>query len=627
MRLLPALWFVIFLLGIFTFWPSFVVAQNNQTISLQPKQPQQNKQDSREKLALNYYRNKQYQNAAELYSQLYAESPVQHYYTYLINSLLALKEYKRAEKIIKKQIKVYPKRSRYVVDQAYVLKLMGNEKKADKLLSGLIKDLPNNRAMAIQLSQALQSKGFNDQALATLQKAKVMPGNEYSYALEMANVYQLNSEYDKMFDAYLDYLNQKPAEMQRIRNRMQSFLRHDIDNNLTLILKKKLFERAQENPDNRAYAEMLLWYSLQTKNFSMAFRQARAIDKRFGDHVENMLEVAEISMANRDFETAAKSYGYVKDKKESTPFYLESYTGYFTALLKAAEENAETDIETYLELEKIGKEALTENGLNNQTIEIARDLAQIIAFKLGKHEEAISLLERALEITQLHPKEKAELKLVLADILLFEGEEWDASLFYSQIESDMKHEPIGHEAKFRNAKLLYYMGEFVWAQTKLDILRSATSKLIANDAMELSIFIKDILEEDTLGLTLRSFGKADLLIYQSQNDSALRQLNRIEQQSLGPNGLQYVYYKKANLLTGMQQFQQADSLFNRLSSHFPESIKADNALFKQAEIQRLYLDDELKAMDLYMEIMRDYPESIYAGQARIKYRKLRKEEE
>jgi tetratricopeptide (TPR) repeat protein len=627
MRNLPASYFLFLLLTMLVSWPQAAFPQNNQAIILKPNQPQATNKSSKEKLALAYYRNKQYQKAAELYGQLYAERPGQHYYTYLLNSLLVLKEYKRAEKITKKQTKLSPKSTRYVVDYAYVLKLMGNNKKSDRIISGLIDEMPNNRSLAIHLSHALQSKGFNDQALATLQKAKEMPGNEYSYGLEMANIYQYSGEYDKMFDAYLDYLEQNPQELQRIRNRLQSYLRHDVDNNMAYMLKKKLFERAQGNPDNLTYTEMLLWYSLQTKNFRMAFRQARAIDKRFGDHSEDMLEVAEISMANRDFEVAADAYKYVKDKKEDTPFYHESYSGYFTALVKAAEENAETDPETYSKLDKIGRDALDEIGLNRRSVEIVRDLAHISAFRLGNYAEAVVLLEQALAINQLHPKEKAGLKLELADILLFEGEVWDASLYYSQIEKDMKNEPIGHEAKFRNAKLFYFMGEYRWAETRLDILRSATSKLIANDAMELSIFISDVLEEDTLGLTLRSFGKADLMIYQEQNDSALHLMNHIEKQGIGPNAYLYLLYKKAKLLMNMQQFQAADSLYNQLATNFPKSIKADNAIYEQAEIQRLYLNDELKAMDLYMKLMRDYPESIYAGQARIKYRKLREEED
>ncbi len=604
--------------------PAF--SQNNQLINLKPK-PQQKQKSSKEKLAMSYYRNKEYQKAAELFEQLYDKSPSQFYYTYLFNSLLALKEYKHAEKVVKKQIKTATNKTRYIIDHAYVLKLTGNERKAKRIISDLIDQLPNNRNRVIQLANALQSKGFYQEALQVFQKAKTMPGNQYPYALEMANVYQYSGDYDKMFDAYLDYLGENPHELQRIRNRLQSLLRHDVDDNLTLILKKKLFEKAQKYPQNPVYAEMLLWYSIQTKNFLMAFRQARAIDKRFGGYEDSMLEVAEIAMANRDFEIAARAYGYVKDKKNNTPYYFESYTGYFNALVRAAEENAEADRETYLELEKTGRGALAEIGLNRQSTGIARNLAHVMAFKLDNDREAVQLLEQALQISQVRPAEKAALKLELANILLLENKVWDASLYYSQIEADLKNEPIGHEAKFMNAKLFYFMGEFQWAQTKLDILRSATSKLIANDAMELSIFIGDIQEEDTLGLSLRSFGKADLLIYQNKNDSALIQLNRMEKQGLGTNGYQYLLYKKANLLVKMQRFPEADSIYKQLAGSFPESIKADNAVFKRAEIYRLYLDDKLKAMDLYMKLMRDYPESIYAGQARINYRKLREGEE
>ncbi|MCF6172051.1 MAG: tetratricopeptide repeat protein [Bacteroidales bacterium] len=626
MQRLRTFGFFFLLLAATSIWPASAFSQNNQMIRLQPKQPPQNKQSSKEKLALSYYRSKEYRKAAELFGQLYAENPRQYYYTFLFNSLLALKEYKSAEKVVRKQIKSSPGSTRYLIDHAYVLKLTGNKKKSDKILADLIKQVPDNRALVIQLANAMQSKGFSEEALIVLQKARETPGMEYAYALEMANLYQYNGDYDKMFDAYLDYLDKSPQEMQRVRNRLQSLMRHDVDDNLSFILKKKLFERAQQNPDKIVYSKMLLWYSLQTKNFRMAFRQARAIDKRFGDHVEDMLEVAEIAMANHDFEIATEAYGYIKDKKDNTPFYHESYSGYFIAMVNAAAENVKTDDETYRELEKTGRNALAEIGLNRQTVEIASHLAHLTAFKMGNYDQAIGLLEQALEITQLLPQEKAGLKLELADILLFKGQEWDASLYYSQIEADMKNETVGHEAKFRNARLFYFMGEFQWAQTKLDILRSATSKLIANDAMELSVFIKDILEEDTLGLTVRSFGKADLLVYQEQNDSAFGQLNKIEKQGLGPNGFQYLLYKKANLLVKMQRFLQADSIYNRLVTSYPESIKADNAVYRQAEIQRLYLHDELKAMDLYMQLMRDYPESIYASQARIQYRKLREVE-
>jgi tetratricopeptide (TPR) repeat protein len=251
-------------------------------------------------------------------------------------------------------------------------------------------------------------------------------------------------------------------------------------------------------------------------------------------------------------------------------------------------------------------------------------MAHLIAFRLNDYEMAIFYLERALEVGNLDKNEMAGLKLELADILLFKNKVWDATLLYSQVESDFKNEPTGHEAKYRNARLFYYVGEYDWAQANLDILKSATSKLIANDAMELSLFIKDVYDEDTLGFTLRRFGTADLMVYQGKYDSALLWLQKIERDAPGVNTYQHLVYKKARMMETGRNYRQADSLYSYLVRNFPDSFKTDNALFRRAEIQRLYLDNPEMAQEFYLELMRDYPDSIYAGEARKIYRSIRK---
>ena len=295
------------------------------------------------------------------------------------------------------------------------------------------------------------------------------------------------------------------------------------------------------------------------------------------------------------------------------------------SIVKEAEENQETSVKQYKSIEKTGIKALEELGLNTETIKIAGYLAHIKAFKLEKYDESITLLEQAIETPSISPVSKSWLKLELADILLYKNKVWDATLLYSQIEADMKNEPIGHEAKFRNAQLYYFIGEYTWAKTKLDILKSATSKLIANDALELSLFIKNMLEEDTLGFTLGLFSKSDLYAYQGNYDSAYIWLTKIENKSTGLYSYEYMIYKKAGLMEDIRNYSKADSLYNYLAKYYPESIKADNAIYKRAELNRLHLQNPNIALELYMTLMKDYPESIYAGESRKKYRELRKD--
>ena len=576
---------------------------------------------AKEQLAREYYKNKNYEKAAELFGQLYEDSPSSQYYIYYFNCLLYLKDYKTAEKLVKKQRK-QSSGVRYDIDLAYVNDLQGESRKAQNIIYNLIEEVPDDPNQIRQLAIQLQAKGYYNQALQVYTKAQ-KAGNSYNYFLEMANVYQYSGEYEKMFDAYLMHLNYHPAEMQTVKNRLQNLTRIDVDDNMSKILKTKLLERAQADPDNLVFAEMLMWYSLQIKDFDMAFRQARAMDMRFGDLDEELLSLAEIALSNKEYDIAEKSYNYVKEKKFDTPYYFDSYNGYYNTLVLKAEGNPQTDIKVYKDLKKTGLKAIEELGLNSLTIQIAENLGRVMAYHLGDYVEAIELLEMAAAIEPMKPDDKANIKLLYADVLMIQNKVWDASLLYSQIESEMKHEPIGHEAKLRNAQLFYYKGEYVWAQTRLDVLKSATSKLIANDAMELSLFIGNIYEEDTMGFTLRMFGTSDLLFSQMQYDSALVWLNKIEEFPSGPNSAEYVMYKKAKIYKAKNVYTLADSLYTQLYTSYPESIKADNAIFQSAELNRLFLNNADKAMELYLLLMTEHPDSMYSGESRVKYRALR----
>ena len=614
---------LVFLLLVFSCTSLIINAQDQINIKPQQRKTKQNKKSSTTQLAISYYRTDQFDKAAELFSQLYEEKPSHYLYTYYFNSLIKLKEYKKAEKLIKQQIKKF-RNYRYKIDQAYVYELMDSKKKSTRILDKLTDNIPENKSQVVQLASALQSRGYYDKALKVYKKANI--NHKFSYELEMANAYQLTGNFDMMFESYLRHLQINPEDKQMIKNRLQSLLRFDVNKNLSLTLKQKLLLKTREFPENGVYSELLLWLSMQSKDFEMAFLQASALDRRFGNAEGILLEVAEISLANKNYDVAAKAYKFMMDNHKNGIFFNESYSGYYNALVSKELNNNNSKQKVWNNLRKTGEKALDEIGINSESANISRLLGYIVAFRLFEYDDAKEILETALNVQNIDIEEKSLIKLELADILVLQNYIWDASLLYSQVESDMKHEVIGHEAKFRNAKLFYYEGEFQWSLTRLDILKSATSKLIANDAMELSMFINIMLEEDTLGYTLRKFAAADLYTYRQQYDSAIIFLDRIISHSTGEIGLEYAIYEKAGVFKEINNYVIADSLYQEMWNNYPESVKADNAIFKQAEINRVNLNKEEKAMELYLKLMKEHPDSVYTGEARIRYRELRGEE-
>ena len=63
--------------------------------------------------------------------------------------------------------------------------------------------------------------------------------------------------------------------------------------------------------------------------------------------------------------------------------------------------------------------------------------------------------------------------------------------------------------------------------------RKRTSELISNDAIDLSVFILDNLNTDSIDFPMLKFAKADLLRYQNKLDEAEDTLNEIAKNYVG----------------------------------------------------------------------------------------------
>ena len=130
-------------------------------------------------------------------------------------------------------------------------------------------------------------------------------------------------------------------------------------------------------------------------------------------------------------------------------------------------------------------------GRSSYTLPLIRGLANLNAYYIDSVDKAIDILQQAILIGNIPKQTRAEIKIDLADLMLFKDEVWEASLLYSQVEKEFKYDQIGEKAKYKNAKIAFYTGDFFWSQAQLDVLKGSTSKLIANDALQLSLLITD----------------------------------------------------------------------------------------------------------------------------------------
>ena len=351
--------------------------------------------------------------------------------------------------------------------------------------------------------------------------------------------------------------------------------------------------------------------------------QAKSIDRRLGEEGDRIFELAGLSLSNQNYNVAIEAYNYILKKGKNNHLYIESKIGLLTArYLKITDSYnfTQTDL---VDLENDYISTLLEYGENASTIGVMKYLAHLQAFYLDKTEDAILLLNKTIIIPNANPSAIAECKIELADIMLFTNEVWEAKLLYAQVEKAFKNDPVGHLAKFKNAKLSFYIGEFQWAKAQLDVLKAATSKLIANDALQLSVLISDNIDMDSSTLALALYSRADLLLYRNKDEQALLVLDSIFELADWHPIFDEVWYKKAEIKIKQKDFEKASEYLTKIIDDYPYDITADNALFLLADLNENQFYNKEKALQLYERLLEDYPASVFTVEARKRFRTLR----
>ncbi len=575
-----------------------------------------------EQLALQFFQNKEYDKALDYYEKLYNKKSSQQFYTPYLNCLIQLKDFKKAEKLVKKQIKQNPENPEIIVDLGVVYTHAEEPGKAKNAMELAIKSIKEDEQV-FTVAKAFTTIQQYDYAIETYLKGRKISQNEYPYSFELADTYAAKGDKLAMIHEYLDVLEMEDSYIQSVQNSLQTSFGSEADTKQNELLKTELLRRIAKRPDKPILSELLIWMQIQQKDFEGAFVQAKALDRRKKEEGARLMDLAKLSAQNENYDVAVKAYQYVIAKGTSNYHYTSARMDLLdVSYQKIVTKGIYTPLDL-TELEKNYQIAITELGKTANTVALLKKLAHLQAFYLGKSNEAIALLEEAISLPSLPAPIQAECKLELADILLMTGDIWEASLRYSQVEKAYKYDAIGQEAKFRNAKISYYTGDFKWAQAQLDVLKGATSKLISNDAMDLSLLISDALAIDTNIAPLMIFSRADLLAFQNKDDNAIITLDSIN--VLFPNHAlaDDILYRKAKIELKHGKYAQAAAFYDTIVKDYGDDIIGDDALFKLADLNENQFSNLEKAKEMYQQLLIKYPGSIYVVEARKRFRKLR----
>lgn len=570
-----------------------------------------------------YFKNGDVEKARELYEEMLKdERNIPFIHNNYLELLQNQAEHKEAEKYVKKVITLYPDNINYRVDYIVLLTETENQKEADKQYLELSLRIAANRNLVRTAAQQFLNKQKNSYAEQIYLNARKATGISEAYALELASLYRYMGEKEKAVMEYIQFLQSSPANARYVKNMLQNILNKEED---LQMLESVLLEKIQKTPTDTALADLLIWNYTQMKNFYAAFMQARAIDRRIKNDGDLSLEIGSIALENKDFENSIRIFEYIAKTFPGTPNYVKAKSSLVYAKGKLYTSTFPIDTLGIRSLILDYKNLIEEIGMNTTTLESKKEKANLHAFYLNEKEQAIALLQEVIEHPLSNKKLVAESKLELGDIYILTGAYWESALLYAQVDRENKNELIGYKAKLQNAKLSYYKGDFDLATGRLDILKLATDREIANDAIQLSTMIKKNIAYDTTREALKEFAAIELMLYQNQKSEAMHQLDlmNVKYQVQQHQILDDILWLQAKINNENGFFEQALLLYDKIHDEFPESIYADDAFFMKALVYETGLKDKQKAMETYQQFLKNYPGSFFAADARLRFRKLR----
>ena len=601
----------------------FLVAAFSPVLAQQKLTPQQQEQQTNTKLALAYYNSKDYEKAAPLLLEVYNVSKNSYYFRLFITSLIELKQYEKALEQIKQEIdKQKSPKPDFYIHWGYVLKTQDKEEEGQEKYKQALQEIPLNKGSYLITANAfLQWREFEWAKKTYLQGREVIPQEQFNYELARVNLYL--RDYESMMEEYLNLVRQDENQINRIQSSLASAMSLDVDDGLRDQFRKQILRRIQSEPNITGYNRLLIWFLLEEKKFPGALRQSIALDRRTGQEDVRIFQLAQMALNSKKYGDARNAFQYLLDKGPENPFFMQAYgQNIHASYMEFITENPDDTIRGK-QLAGQFKEGLKFLGYSPATINLISENAHLLAFYLDKPQQAVEVLEKGLSIPNLKPVQSGMLKTEMADVHVYANDPWEATLLYSQVIDANKDNSLGDEAKLKKAKLGYYLGNFSWAKAQLDVLKASTSKLTANDAMDLSMLISNNLNLDTTAVPLEMFSRADLLFFRNKDTMALSMLDSIAELYPYHSLVDDILYRKAKIEIDRQNYALAAEYLERIRSDFSYDLLADDALFLLAEMYNYEMEKKEKAKELYGEMLTMHPGSVYIEESREKFRELR----
>lgn len=553
---------------------------------------------------------KNYDKAINIYRDLYGMMPDSVYTEYL-QVLVAARKYQPAQQLVEGHMALHAD-PMLRIDIGKILEAQKKPDAAKEQYGMLLKMINGDDMLTQRVAKAFVAAGKDDYALEAYETGSRLIGTTILYSGPMAELYAKTGAIDKAIDVLLANNPGQYVNLENAKTVLLSLLGTDAQK--LQQAQKAIIKRINEQPENNQYAELLTWIYTQKDDWDGALIQIEALDERNAEDGRRLMQFARTATIAHQHEIAVKAYDDVIAKVPPSPNALAARTERLEALFTVLKNNPAYTPEAVTALLAQYDTLLAQApaAYNGPAV---TGYATVLAEYANDAPKAIAVLKKAIALPETRKLIAAQFRLQLADYYVLTGNIWEASLTYSQVDKEFKQDVLGEDARFRNAKLAYYRGDFDWAQRQLSVLKASTSQLIANDALYLSVLITENIE-DSIKVPLQRFAYAGLLLAQNKDAATITLLDSVANAYPEHPLNDDILMLRADIAVKHRQYDTALNYLQLITTKYGEDVLGDDALLKIADIYHYKLKQPLKAKEYYERLILDFPGSTWVQTAR-----------
>jgi tetratricopeptide (TPR) repeat protein len=602
--------------------------------------PQQNA--ARLRLAQDLERLGQYDKAADSYAALFhAEVHNEIYYQGLRRVLLQLRRYDDLISIINRRLEMIDDINTRV-DLGDVYFKRGDPARAHAGWKEVLQRHPHPGTFSA-IARAMVDNHAYDEALQIYLQARQQLRDPGLFVLDLANLYSLRLNYAAAAAEYLRHLESNPRQFPFVQSKVNEMAREDSTalESMVTVLEQAIAKSIQPQAIHRLLAGLFM----QSRQYARALQAYKTLEMltsaqdkaNIGSEIFTFAEQARGAAAHAFAEQAYLMI--VKDMPDS-PYWFPAQFGLGQAL-QAQGKYAEAQAAYATMVEESSG-----SGRNPWALRGLLAQGEVFFEHLRDMPRAIAIYKKIYESpTQPGGNERVEAIFRLGDCYLALGDIPQAATWYEKARpfSRTPNSPpnqgmpglIADKVNHRLARLAYFQGRFREVQKLLEAIVASQppagaaserqpaereTESVVNDALELLLLLDTNLA-DSAGALL-SYAQAEYAAARQNQPAAIDTLEtllrRFPQSPIAPQAL----FNLGDLYADRQEFDTAIIKMRRILEQYPESVVGDRSLFRLAEIYETGVRDSRKAQELYEQLLRDYPQSLYLEEARRRARNL-----